>query len=40
VLYLVVARRTEDGTFDNPGDGALYRSADGAERGGTMPINS
>ena len=31
VLYLIVARRTEDGSFDNPGDGALYRSTDGAE---------
>ncbi len=31
VLYLVVARRSDDGSFDNPGDGALYRSDDGAE---------
>ena len=31
VLYLVVARRTEDGSFNNQGDGALYRSTDGAE---------
>ncbi|HLK58372.1 MAG TPA: hypothetical protein VKU00_17525 [Chthonomonadaceae bacterium] len=30
-LYLVVARRSEDGSFDNAGDGALYRSTDGAE---------
>ncbi len=30
-LYLVVARRSDDGTFANPGDGALYRSVDGAE---------
>ncbi len=30
-LYLVVARRTEDGSYGNPGDGALYRSANGAE---------
>jgi photosystem II stability/assembly factor-like uncharacterized protein len=29
-LYLVVARRTEDGTIGNEGDGALYRSADAA----------
>ncbi|MGC8792474.1 MAG: hypothetical protein ACP5U2_03680 [Bryobacteraceae bacterium] len=29
-LYLIVARRTEDGTYGNPGDGALYRSRDGA----------
>jgi photosystem II stability/assembly factor-like uncharacterized protein len=31
-LYLVVARRTEDGSFGNDGDGALYRSRDGAEK--------
>jgi len=31
VLYLLVARRNRDGSFDNPGDGALYRSDDGAE---------
>ncbi len=31
VLYLVVARRSQDGSFDNSGDGALYRSTDGAE---------
>jgi photosystem II stability/assembly factor-like uncharacterized protein len=30
-LYLVVARRSDDGSFGNNGDGALYRSADGAE---------
>jgi photosystem II stability/assembly factor-like uncharacterized protein len=30
-LYLVVARRSEDGSFGNSGDGALYRSIDGAE---------
>jgi photosystem II stability/assembly factor-like uncharacterized protein len=30
-LYLVVARRSDDGSFANAGDGALYRSADGAE---------
>ena len=30
-LYLVVARRNDDGSFGNPGDGALYRSTDGAE---------
>ena len=30
-LYLIVARRTEDGSYNNPGDGALYRSRDGAE---------
>lgn len=31
VLYLVVARRSEDGNFGNAQDGALYRSRDGAE---------
>jgi photosystem II stability/assembly factor-like uncharacterized protein len=30
-LYLVVARRSEDGSFGNDRDGALYRSKDGAE---------
>ncbi|MHC4713605.1 MAG: WD40/YVTN/BNR-like repeat-containing protein [Planctomycetota bacterium] len=31
VLYLIVARRSEDGSYNNAGDGALYRSTDGAE---------
>ncbi len=30
-LYLVVARRSDDGGFGNDEDGALYRSQDGAE---------
>lgn len=30
-LYLVVARRSEDGSIGNDGDGALYRSRNGAE---------
>ena len=30
-LYLVVARRTEDGSIGNDGDGAVYFSRDGAE---------
>jgi photosystem II stability/assembly factor-like uncharacterized protein len=30
-LYLVVARRSEDGSFGNDRDGAVYRSRDGAE---------
>ncbi|MGC2195897.1 MAG: hypothetical protein WA628_14565 [Terriglobales bacterium] len=30
-LYVVVARRSEDGRIGNAGDGALYRSRDGAE---------
>jgi photosystem II stability/assembly factor-like uncharacterized protein len=31
VLYVILARRSEDGSFGNSGDGALYRSTDGAE---------
>jgi photosystem II stability/assembly factor-like uncharacterized protein len=31
VLYVVLARRSEDGSIGNTGDGALYRSRDGAE---------
>jgi photosystem II stability/assembly factor-like uncharacterized protein len=30
-LYVVLARRSEDGSIGNDGDGALYRSTDGAE---------
>ena len=30
-LYVVIARRSEDGSIGNAGDGALYRSMDGAE---------
>ena len=30
-LYVVIARRSEDGSIGNPGDGAVYRSTDGAE---------
>jgi photosystem II stability/assembly factor-like uncharacterized protein len=30
-LYVVIARRSEDGSIGNDGDGALYRSRDGAE---------
>jgi photosystem II stability/assembly factor-like uncharacterized protein len=30
-LYIVIARRSEDGSIGNEGDGALYRSKDGAE---------
>lgn len=39
-LYLVVARRSDDGSFGNAGDGALYRSTDGAERWSRMPLPS
>lgn len=38
VLYLVVARRSDDGSFDNAGDGALYRSDDGAEHWTRIPL--
>ncbi len=37
-LYLVVARRTEDGSYGNAGDGALYRSTDGAESWSRIPL--
>jgi photosystem II stability/assembly factor-like uncharacterized protein len=30
-LYVVIARRSEDGSIGNPNDGALYSSKDGAE---------
>ena len=30
-LYVLLARRSEDGSIGNAGDGALYRSSDGAE---------
>ncbi len=38
VLYLVVARRSEDGGFGNDNDGALYRSVDGAEHWQRMQL--
>jgi hypothetical protein len=34
----VIARRSDDGTFANAGDGALYRSADGGERWTRLPL--
>jgi photosystem II stability/assembly factor-like uncharacterized protein len=37
-LYLMMARRSDDGTFANAGDGALYRSTDGAERWTRIPL--
>jgi photosystem II stability/assembly factor-like uncharacterized protein len=37
-LYLVVARRSDDGSFANAGDGALYRSTDSAERWTRLPL--
>jgi photosystem II stability/assembly factor-like uncharacterized protein len=41
-LYLLVARRSEDGSIGTEGDGALYRSSDGAEHWEpvTMPEGS
>src|SRR5256884_9643945 len=30
-LYVLLARRSEDGSIGNDGDGAIYRSTDGAE---------
>ena len=37
-LYLVVARRSEDGGIGNSGDGAIYRSSDGAETWHALPF--
>jgi photosystem II stability/assembly factor-like uncharacterized protein len=37
-LYLVVARRSELGKIGDDGDGALYRSTDGAEHWTAMPL--
>lgn len=37
-LYLIVARRSPDGAFGNDGDGALYRSTDGAEHWTRLPL--
>jgi hypothetical protein len=37
-LYLIVARRSSDGSIGNDGDGALYRSTDGAEHWTPLPL--
>ncbi len=37
-LYVIIARRSEDGSIGNPGDGALYRSTDGAEHWQPVPL--
>lgn len=37
-LYLVVARRSEDGSIGTAGDGALYKSKDGAEHWQVVPL--
>jgi photosystem II stability/assembly factor-like uncharacterized protein len=31
ILYVIIARRSEDGSIGTPGDGALYKSTDAAE---------
>ena len=36
-LYVVIARRSEDGSIGTPGDGVLYKSTDGAET--WTPVN-
>jgi photosystem II stability/assembly factor-like uncharacterized protein len=38
VLYLVVIRRNDDGSIGGEGDGALYRSTDGAEHWTKMQL--
>jgi hypothetical protein len=38
VLYLVVARRSEDGRIGDRDDGAIYRSTDGAEHWTPLPL--
>jgi photosystem II stability/assembly factor-like uncharacterized protein len=37
-LYLIAARRSDDGSFGNENDGALYRSIDGAEHWTRLPL--
>ncbi len=37
-LYLLVARRSEDGSIGTEGDGALYRSTDGAQHWVPVPM--
>jgi len=38
ILYLVVARRSEDGSIGDEKDGAIYRSTDGAESWTKLPL--
>ena len=38
VLYVLIARRTEDGSIGTPGDGALYKSTDAAEHWQAVPL--
>ncbi|MDE3105716.1 MAG: exo-alpha-sialidase [Acidobacteriota bacterium] len=37
-LFALVARRSEDGSIGNEGDGALYRSTDGGEHWVALPL--
>jgi photosystem II stability/assembly factor-like uncharacterized protein len=37
-LYLIVARRSDDGSFGNANDGAIYRSTDDAEHWTRVPL--
>lgn len=37
-LYALIARRSEDGSIDNEGDGALYRSTDGGDHWSPVPL--
>jgi photosystem II stability/assembly factor-like uncharacterized protein len=37
-LYALIARRSEDGSIGNDGDGALYRSTDGGDHWETMHL--
>lgn len=39
-LYVIIARRSEDGTIGNSGDGALYKSTDSAENWKEVPLPS
>jgi photosystem II stability/assembly factor-like uncharacterized protein len=40
VLFLIVSRRSEDGSIGNEKDGALYKSVDGAENWTKVPLPS
>lgn len=39
-LYVILARRSDDGSIGNEGDGAIYRSRDGAEHWTRVPLPS
>lgn len=40
ILYVVIARRSEDGSIGTPHDGAIYRSKDGAEHWESISLPS